>query len=199
MIVIVIGIPQEEGIQIACIAYETFYKNKPPIPTGLLEQSLRQILQENSFQFNGKKLPTNTWCSHGQKNGSRIANIFMSKVETKVLSQSAFIVWKCYIDRRNIFSPDYKPRRNNICSSLNKQRNSTPKMIFWVKISEIETTFLDTSIFKGESLIKKRRDSWCAYPLQARWDVSIHTLYFITPTESEKNASLKRKLQDFSK
>ena len=48
------NIPQEEGIHKVCRAYETFYINKPPIPTQLLEQSLRLILEENSFQFYGK-------------------------------------------------------------------------------------------------------------------------------------------------
>jgi len=66
------NIPQEEGVQTVCRAYETFYVNKPPIPTPLLEQSLRLILQENSFQFAGKKLPPNTWHSHGHKDGSSI-------------------------------------------------------------------------------------------------------------------------------
>ena len=48
------NIPQEEGIHTVCRAYETFYINKPPIPTQLLEQALRLILQENSFQFYAK-------------------------------------------------------------------------------------------------------------------------------------------------
>ena len=29
------NIPQEEGIQTVCRAYESFYVNKPPIPTPL--------------------------------------------------------------------------------------------------------------------------------------------------------------------
>ena len=48
------NIPPEEGIQTVCREYKTFYLNKPPIPKPLLEQVLRLILQENSFQFNGK-------------------------------------------------------------------------------------------------------------------------------------------------
>ena len=64
------NIPQEERMQTICTAYETFYKNEPPIPTRLLEQALRLILQDNSFQFTGIKLPTNTWDCHGYKNGS---------------------------------------------------------------------------------------------------------------------------------
>ena len=66
------NIPQEEGIDTVCRAYEIFYRNEPPIPTQLLKQALRLILQENSFQFNGKKkLPSNTWYCHGHENGSR--------------------------------------------------------------------------------------------------------------------------------
>ena len=48
------NIPQEEGIQTVCEAYDAFYKDTPPIPTRLLAQALRLILQENSFQFCGK-------------------------------------------------------------------------------------------------------------------------------------------------
>ena len=88
-----------EGIQTVCTAYGTFYKNEPPIPTRLLEQALRLILQENSFQFTGK----NYLQTHGTAMGTKIAvafaNIFMSKVRTDILSQSAFkpLVWKRYI------------------------------------------------------------------------------------------------------
>ena len=43
------NIPQEEGIDTVCRAYEIFYRNEPPIPTQLLKRALRLILQENSF------------------------------------------------------------------------------------------------------------------------------------------------------
>ena len=46
------NIPQEEGIETVCRAYETFYKKETPIPTHALKEMLRLILQENSFQFN---------------------------------------------------------------------------------------------------------------------------------------------------
>ena len=48
------NIPQEEGINTVCKAYEAFYKNDTPIPTNSLRGLLRLILQENSFQFNGR-------------------------------------------------------------------------------------------------------------------------------------------------
>ena len=94
------NIPQEEGIDTVCRAYEIFYRNEPPIPTQLLKRALRLILQENSFQFNGK----NYLQTHGTAMGTKMAvvfsNIFMNKVEMEILSQSLFkpLVWKRYID-----------------------------------------------------------------------------------------------------
>ena len=84
------NIPQEEGIQTVCRAYETFYVNKPPILTPLLEQALRLILQENSFQFNVKNYLQIHGTAMGTKMAVAFANIFMSKVETEIISQSAF-------------------------------------------------------------------------------------------------------------
>ena len=47
-------IPQGEGINTVCRAYESFYGENTPIPTLSLREILRLILQENSFEFNGK-------------------------------------------------------------------------------------------------------------------------------------------------
>ena len=61
------NIPQEEGINTVCEAYESFCKNDTPIRTHSLEGLLRLILQENSFQFKGKKLSTDSGhCSEDQ-------------------------------------------------------------------------------------------------------------------------------------
>ena len=80
--------PQEEGIQTVCKAYVSFYQNKTPVPTPLLEQALRLILQENSFRFSGKiYLQTHGTAMRTKKTVS-FANIFMAKVETDILSQS---------------------------------------------------------------------------------------------------------------
>ena len=43
------NIPQEEGINIVCNAYEVFHRNEPPIPTRLLQRALKLILAENPF------------------------------------------------------------------------------------------------------------------------------------------------------
>ena len=49
------NIPQEEGIETVCNAYESFYEGESPIPTQYLKRALELIVQENSFQFTGKK------------------------------------------------------------------------------------------------------------------------------------------------
>ena len=38
--------PQEEGINIVCTAYETFYNDTPPIPKCLLRKALRLICKK---------------------------------------------------------------------------------------------------------------------------------------------------------
>ena len=64
------NIPQEEGVETVCKTCDSFYKDSPPIPTQYLKGALKLILQENSFEFNGKKLPANTWNCHGHQDGS---------------------------------------------------------------------------------------------------------------------------------
>ena len=48
------NIPQEEGINTVCKAYQTFYGENTPIPTQTLRRILKLILHESSFEFNGK-------------------------------------------------------------------------------------------------------------------------------------------------
>jgi len=91
-------ISQEEGIQTVSKAYASFYQNKIPFPTPPLERALRLILQENSFQFNGKKTIYRTEPSWVLKWQFPLPT-FMAKVETDILSQSAIkpLVWKRFI------------------------------------------------------------------------------------------------------
>ena len=99
------NIPQEEGITIMCKAYETFYRNEPPIPRQYLADMLRLILKENPFQFVGKKATSKykvrLW---GQKMAVAFANIFMSAIETEIINKSPHqpLVWKRFVD--DIFS-----------------------------------------------------------------------------------------------
>ena len=64
-----INIPQEEGINTVCEAYESFYKNDTPIPTHSLAGLLRLVLQEHSFQFKEK----NYQQTHSTAMGTKVA------------------------------------------------------------------------------------------------------------------------------
>ena len=77
---------------------------QPPIPTQLLEQALRLILQENSFQFYGKTTFKHMVQPKARKWQSPFLIIFMNKVESEILSQSELkpLIWKRFI--ADIFS-----------------------------------------------------------------------------------------------
>ena len=72
------------------------------------------------------------------------ANIFMSKVETDILSQSVFrpLVWKRYID--DIFSL-WTINRVEISQFVEQANSHHPTIKFTAEISETETTFLDNN------------------------------------------------------
>ena len=71
-----------------CKAYETFYRNEPPIPSQYLADMLRLILKEISFQFVGKK--KNYLQVQGTAMGAKMAvafAIFMSAIETEIINK----------------------------------------------------------------------------------------------------------------
>ena len=69
-----------------------------------LKRALKLILQESSFEFNGKNYLQTHGNAMGTKMAVAFANIFMAEVETEILNQSTLksLVWKRYID--DIFS-----------------------------------------------------------------------------------------------
>ena len=129
------NIPQEEEIDTVCRAYEKFYGNEPPIPTQLQKQALRLILEENSFQFNGKNYLQTHGTAMGTKMAVAFSNIFMNKVETEILSQSLFkpLVWKRYID--DIFSL-WTTNRDRIEHFIEQANNHHPTIKFTAEISD---------------------------------------------------------------
>ena len=143
------NIPQEESIDTISKAYDAYYENTPPIPKELLQRALRLILQENSFQFTGK----NYLQIHGTTMGTKMAvaftNIFMAKVETEIIHKSAIkpLFWKQYID--DIFSI-WVTGREQITEFIEQANKYHPTIIFTAEISETETSFLDTIVYKGE-------------------------------------------------
>ena len=100
------NIPQNEGIEIVCKAYENFDKNNPPtcIPTHYLREMLRLILKENLSSSMEKHYLQTHGTAMGTKTAVSFASIFMAHIETTILSRTVFrpTVWKRYID--DIFS-----------------------------------------------------------------------------------------------
>jgi len=76
------NIPQEKDITTVCRACENFHKNNPPITTQYIREMLRPILEENSFQFNGKNYLQIHGTAMGTKMAVAFANIFMADIET---------------------------------------------------------------------------------------------------------------------
>ena len=142
------NIPQEEGIDIVCTAYDNFHKNNPPIPTKYLREMLGLILKENSFQFNGRHYLQTHGTAMGTKTAVSFANIFMAKIETEILSKvvSKPTVWKRYID--DVFSlwDISKPDIETFIEQVNLHH---PTIKFTAEISNTETVFLDTTVYKG--------------------------------------------------
>ena len=74
------NIPQEEGTEIACKAYNSFHNYNPPIPTRFLREMLGLILNENLFQFNGENYLRTHGTAMGIKMAVSFANIFIAKI-----------------------------------------------------------------------------------------------------------------------
>ena len=81
-----------------CEACDTFFKDTPLIPTRLLEQALRLILEEHSFQFGGKHCQQTHGTAIGTKMAVDFANILIGKDEREIRSQKTLksFVWKRY-------------------------------------------------------------------------------------------------------
>ena len=123
--------------------------NLAPIPTHFLKEMLRLILQENSFQFNGENYLQTHGTAMGTKMAVAFADIFMAAVETKILSQNETkpLVWKRYID--DVFSL-WNTSIEEINGFIVKAIGYHQTIKFTAEISEKETIFLDTCIYKGD-------------------------------------------------
>ena len=72
------NIPQQEGIEITCTAYDNVHKNNPPIPTKYLWEMLRLDSNDRHYLQPMRLLP-------GTKTAVCFANIFMAKIATEII------------------------------------------------------------------------------------------------------------------
>ena len=117
--------------------------------TKYLRQMLTLILKENSFRFNGKDYLQIHGTAMGTKMAVAFANIFMASIETQILSESIAkpTAWKRYID--DIFSL-WDISKPDIQTFIERANSHHPTIKFTAEISDTETTFLDTIVYKGK-------------------------------------------------
>ena len=147
------NIPQEEGITIVCNAYENFHAKNPPIATNFLREMLSLILK-NSFQFNGKDYLQTHGTAMGTKMAVAFANIFMASIEKEILRQSINkpLTWKRFIDDVFYLWDTNKEEIEHFTEQANSYH---PTIKFTAEVSQLETTFLDTTVYKGERFEKE--------------------------------------------
>ena len=148
-----------------------------PMPTRYLREMLSLILQENSFQFNGEDFLQSHGTAMGTKIAIAFANIFMAKIEREILRQrnTTPVFWKRFID--DIISM-WDTNRDKIEDFLLKANSFHPTIKFTAEISETETIFLDTLVYKGNRFLKESI-------LDVR-TLSIHEFSFVSPTRRHK-------------
>ena len=150
------NVPQEEGTEIACKAYDSFHNYNPPIPRRCLREMLVLILNENSFQFNGENYLKTHETAMGTKMAVSFANIFMAKIKTTLIQQSETKQkeWRRYID--DIFSL-WDSDKKDLDHFIEQGNKFHPSIKFTAEISENEVTFLDIVVkrerFTNESIL----------------------------------------------
>ena len=148
------NIPQEKGINTVSQAYEDYHNKEPPITVRYLREMLSLILQENSFQFDGKDYLQIHGATMGTKMAVAFANVFMAKTEREILrlSYKKPLVWKRFID--DVFLL-WNISRDEVNAFIEQANRLHPTIKFMAEISETGITFLDTYVYKGERFRNK--------------------------------------------
>ena len=139
---------------LVCNAYENFHAQKPPIATNFLREMLSLILKENSFQFHGKDYPQTHGTAMGTKMAVAFAKILMASIEKEILRQSVDkpLTWKRFID--DVFCL-WDANKEEIEHFIERANSYHPTIKFTAEVSQLETTFLDTIVYKGERFEKE--------------------------------------------
>ena len=123
------------------------------IATNFLREMLSLILK-NSFQFNGKDYLQTHGTAMGTKMAVAFANIFMASIEKEILRQSINkpLTWKRFID--DVFYL-WDTNKEEIEHFIEQANSYHPTIKFTAEVSQLETTFLDTTVYKGERFEKE--------------------------------------------
>ena len=125
----------------------------------------------------------------GTKMAVAFANIFMGKVESQILNQSAQkpLAWKRYIE--DTFSI-WNINKEEVTHVIEQANSHHPTIKFTAEVSDTETTFLDTKVYKDERFAQPRLDikthfSSCHPPGVKKWIIKDKAFRLFRANSSE--------------
>ncbi|XP_071160966.1 uncharacterized protein [Mytilus edulis] len=136
------NIPHDDGIEACREVWNSRYTLRPP--TECLIQLLTLVLQCNNFTFNGEHFLQVNGTAMGTKMASSYANIFMGKLEQRILNSSLYqpLSWFRFIDDIDMKWDNTKQELNLFIQHAN---DAHPSIKFTYEISDSKITFLDTT------------------------------------------------------
>ena len=130
----------------------------------------------------------------GTKIAVAFANIFMSAIETEIINKSPHkpLVWKRFID--DIFSL-WNVDKEEIYSFIELANNHHPTIKFTAEVSETETAFRDTCIYKGERFKKESTLDVRTHFKPTETFQYIHVLLFMSTPRGKERIHKRRGLK----
>lgn len=143
------NIPHNEGIEI-CVKALREQANPDPSrpPPEIVGELIRIVLNNNVFTFDEKYYLQVQGTAMGTKLAPAYANIFMSKIETDIQDRAPdrIAFWKRFIDDIFVIWTGSKEEFKKLMEEANSLHETIK---FTYEVSESETVFLDTIVYKG--------------------------------------------------
>ena len=150
------NIPHVEGMEACREAWDRRTIKRPP--TKYLMKLLEHILKLNNFVFNKKHYLQINGTAMGTKMAPSYANIFMGRLETRLLIQAPVkpLSWLRFIDDVEM---KWANTRESLEQFIETANNFHPSIKFTVDISDNSNIFLDTTSILEDDKIKT--DIYC--------------------------------------
>ena len=144
------NIPQKEGME-ACIEALDCRQNKNP-PIEDLAKLMKLILEYNNFSFNGIHYRQLSGTAMGTRMTPSFANLFMSRLETSILSQASVLplCWWRYSDDIFIL---WDKSAEDLQDFFEHCNNYHPTIKFTTSVSDSGVNFLDVTVKISEGKI----------------------------------------------
>ena len=142
------NIPQDEGIQYCLDAMTQHYGQNLPLSVNKLRQMFEFVLRGNYFEFNDQLFLQIHGTSMGTPMAPIFANIFMSRIETIIITHAPStlqpLLWKRFIDDIIII---WEHGEKSLIEFINHANAIHDTIKFEYEISSQKINFLDTTIY----------------------------------------------------